>query len=244
MEHLFSFSALVSLLSLTLLEIILGIDNIIFISIISGKLQHKKEQRNARNLGLSVALLVRVIMLSGIAWLAGSTKPLFEISLFRLSVHPSLRDIILMAGGLFLIYKTTVEIYEKVMGHEEGSADFKPLSVSKAIVQIVLIDIVFSFDSILTAIGLSRDLPIMITAVVISMIVMLLFSEYIADFINKHPTIKMLALSFLILIGGLLVLESVHFEIQKGYVYFALGFSLIVEWLNITKRSLAQKRGN
>jgi len=243
MDHLFSVPALVSLLTLTVLEIILGVDNIIFIAIIAGKLEHKKEQRKARTIGLALALIIRVIMLSGIAWLAGSTQPLFDFDLGSITLHPSLRDIILLSGGLFLLYKTSIEIYEKVVGQDSEGKSFTSLTVASAIVQIVLIDIVFSFDSILTAVGLSRDLPIMISAVVISMMIMLFFSEKVSDFINNHPTVKVLALTFLILIGGLLSLEAFHVEVPKGYVYFALAFSLVVEGLNIKRRSNGHKKG-
>ncbi|MBX7180717.1 MAG: TerC family protein [Bacteroidia bacterium] len=244
MENLFSVPALISLITLTLLEIILGVDNIIFIAIIAGKLPHKKEQRRARTIGLTLALIIRVLMLSGISWLAGSTQPIFHFNLGPYELSPSVRDLILLVGGVFLLYKTGIEIYEKISGHEGDHKDLKALSVNAAILQIVLIDIVFSFDSILTAVGLSRDLPIMIAAVVISMIIMLVFSEKVSDFINQHPTVKILALAFLILIGGLLVLESIHIEVEKGYVYFALAFSLIVEYLNIKRRSIAAKAGH
>ena len=243
MEHFLSLPALISLVTLTILEIILGVDNIIFIAIIAGKLPHKAEQRRARTIGLTLALIIRVMMLSGISWLAGSTQPLFSFNLGPYEMQPSVRDLILFVGGVFLLYKTGIEIYEKITGHEGEQKNLKALTVNAAILQIVLIDIVFSFDSILTAVGLSRDLPIMITAVIISMLIMLIFSEKVSDFINQHPTVKILALTFLILIGGLLVLESIHIEVNKGYVYFALAFSLVVEWLNIKRRSIAIKAG-
>ena len=244
MEHLFTLTSLISLVTLTILEIILGVDNIIFIAIIAGKLSNKKEQRRARTIGLSLALLCRVLMLSCISWLAGSTKPLMTFTFQHHEIAPSLRDLILLGGGLFLLYKTGIEIYEKIIGHEMNEQNMKALTVRSAIFQIVLIDIVFSFDSILTAVGLSRDLPIMIGAVILSMIIMLIFSEKVSDFINQHPTVKILALAFLILIGGLLVLESLHVEVPKGYIYFALAFSLVVEWLNIKRRSIAIKAGH
>lgn len=233
-EALFTIDGIISLTTLVLLEIVLGIDNIIFIAIICGYLP-KTEQARARTIGLAMALIMRVMLLMTISWIAQLKEPLIYISRFGVSG----RDIILFAGGVFLIFKTVKEIYHKLKGHEDGQEVVeKKLTVSQAIVQIMIIDMVFSFDSILTAVGLSNNLFIMITAVVISMVVMLFFAKYVSDFVNKYPTIKMLALVFLVCIGVLLVIESLHMHIDKSYVYFAMLFSLIVEMLNIRLRKV------
>lgn len=228
-------AAWISLLTLAFLEIILGIDNIIFISIITGKLP-KEDQRKGRLIGLALALVMRIILLFGIAYIASLTKPLFTIA----GAGFSGRDLILFGGGLFLIYKSTVEIHEKIEPHEEENKNVKARSLNAAIVQIILIDLVFSFDSILTAVGLVKEVVIMILAVVISMIIMMLFSKNIADFINERPTLKVLALSFLIMIGFMLVFEGLHSihhqEIPKGYAYFAMAFAFGVEILNLRVR--------
>ncbi len=226
---------IISLVTLVLMEIVLGIDNIIFIAILCGFLPGKEQQRKARTIGLTLALVMRVGLLFTISWIVHLIHPLFFISSFAVSG----RDLILFAGGVFLIYKTVHEIYLKLRGHD---ADHQPkartFTVKQAIIQITLIDIVFSFDSILTAVGLSNDLATMVTAVTISMFVMLFFAKYVTDFINKFPTIKMLALAFLVAIGALLVLEALHIHVDKGYVYSALTFSLIVELLNIRFRRI------
>lgn len=225
----------VSLITLVLMEIVLGIDNIIFIAILCGFLPGKEQQRKARVVGLSLALIMRILLLFTISWIVHLTHPLFFIDDFAVSG----RDIILFSGGVFLIFKTVKEIYLKLRGHEgEAKPKERQFTVQQAIIQITLIDIVFSFDSILTAVGLSNNLPIMIIAVTISMFVMLFFAKYVTDFINKYPTIKMLALAFLVCIGLLLFLESIHVHIDKGYVYSALAFSLIVELLNIRLRRI------
>ncbi len=235
LEALFSGAGIISLLTLTIMEIVLGIDNVIFISILSTRLP-KEQQGTARKIGLGIALIVRIILLSFISWIVGINIPLMH-NFFNLGIDITVRDLILMAGGLFLIYKSTAEIHEKLEGDEENNHSSGKLSISSAIVQIVLLDIVFSFDSILTAVGLvenpEKDLLIMIVAVIISLIIMLLFSKAVGDFVNNHPTIKMLALSFLLMIGILLVAEGFHKEIPKGYIYFAMCFSLFVETLNI-----------
>jgi predicted tellurium resistance membrane protein TerC len=228
-------NGIISLLTLVLMEIVLGIDNIIFIAILCGFLPGKKQQQRARTIGLSLALLMRILLLFTISWIVHLTHPLFYISDFGASG----RDLILFAGGVFLIYKTVQEIYMKLRGNDDNhKPSERKLTVRQAIIQITLIDIVFSFDSILTAVGLSNDIVIMITAVTISMFVMLFFAKYVSDFINKYPTIKMLALAFLVCIGLLLFLESIHIHVEKGYVYSALGFSLIVELLNIRLRRI------
>ncbi len=238
-DALLSGTGLFYLLMLTLLEIVLGIDNIIFISIVTDKLQ-KKNQRYARRVGLGLALGVRLILLTLAAWIMGMTKPLFSIS----GMDFSGQSLVLLIGGLFLIYKSSQEIYENIKGHEAGVKEGKD-NLSAVILQIVMIDIVFSFDSIITAIGLTTDIKkvtggdpmiIIYCAVIISMIIMLIFSRQVSDFINKRPTIKMIALAFLVTIGGLLVAESFHIEIPKEYVYFAMAYALIVEFMNIRMR--------
>jgi predicted tellurium resistance membrane protein TerC len=234
-EPIFTAEGIISLLTLTLLEIVLGIDNIVFISILSSRLE-KGDQKKARFIGLGLALIMRIILLFLIAWIVGFTKPLIE-DFFGINI--SVRDLILFLGGMFLIYKSTSEIHGKLEGEEENM-EGKKRGLLSTIIQIILLDIVFSFDSILTAIGLvedpQRDVSIMIVAVVISMIVMLLFAKLITDFINLHPTVKMLALSFLLMIGVLLVAEAFHVHVPKGYVYFAMAFSLLVELLNMKVR--------
>jgi predicted tellurium resistance membrane protein TerC len=231
---LFTIEGLISLVTLVFLEIVLGIDNIIFIAIICTYLQ-KKDQKRARTIGLMLAMVFRIILLLGISYLVRLVKPLFYIGELGISG----RDLILFAGGVFLLYKTIVEIIHKLKGHESGlKQERKRFTVRRAIIQIAFIDIIFSFDSILTAVGLSRDLPVMISAVVASMFVMLMFAPYVSEFITKYPTLKMLALVFLVSIGMLLILESFHIEIKKNYVYFGMGFSLVVELLNIRYRKV------
>lgn len=237
MEALMTSEGLISLVTLTFMEIILGIDNIVFISIIVGKLPEDQQPR-ARNLGLLLALLFRVALLTGIKWLVGLTQPLFTITLWGM-IEPfgvNFKDLVLFAGGLFLIAKSISEMHHKLEGVEDEDIKLKSKNFFNIILQIILIDIVFSFDSILTAVGLADQLIIMILAVVISMVIMIAFAGVISDFINKRPTMKMLALSFLILIGFMLVLEGFHQHINKGYIYFAMAFSLVVELLNTQLR--------
>ena len=221
----------IGFLTLTVLEVVLGIDNVVFISILAGKLP-SHQQEKARKLGLTLALVTRILLLLGISWIVGLTKPLFEIM-----GHPvSGKDLILGIGGLFLIAKATHEIHDKLEGEEgHASARVAPKFAS-VIIQILLLDVVFSLDSVITAVGMVNKIPVMIAAVVIAVGFMLLFSGHISGFINKHPTLKMLALSFLILIGVMLVAESFHREIPKGYIYFAMAFSVGVEILNINLR--------
>ena len=229
MEIFFTAEAWVALLTLTFLEIVLGVDNVIFISIVTNKLPADKQQY-ARRLGLSVALLFRIFLLTIISWMTKSmTEPLFTV----FDVGFSIRELILMAGGLFLLAKSTSEIHAKMENLHEGSQTGGVAVLSKVIVQIILLDIVFSFDSILTAIGLTRELSIMILAVVISLFIMIFFANKISKFIANHPTLEILALSFLILIGFMLILEGVHVEVPKGYIYFAVFFSLLVEIVNM-----------
>ena len=230
----------ISLLSLTLLEIILGIDNIVFISILAGKLP-PKQQAKARQTGLMLALVTRVLLLCGLAFMVKLTKPLFEIPTLGLldHAHPvSGRDLILIFGGLFLLWKSTHEIHDKLEG-EDGAAVTSRVAPKFAavIVQILLLDIVFSLDSVITAVGMAKHLGVMIAAVIIALVFMLFFAGRISDFIHKHPSLKMLALSFLMLIGCALVAEGFHKEIPKGYIYFAMAFSVGVEALNIRTRT-------
>ena len=229
----------IALITLTFLEIVLGIDNIIFISIVAGKLpQH--QQKKARLIGLSLALVMRVLLLFGITWLVSLTNPVITIMEFGLSW----KDIILIAGGLFLIAKSTSEIHHKVEGvdKENDGPNIKVTVFSQAILQIVLLDIIFSFDSILTAVGLTKEITLMVIAVIISILVMMIFAGAISDFINKHPTLQILALSFLILIGFMLGIEAFHFHVPKGYIYFAVFFSLLVEVINIRMRKKSTKK--
>jgi predicted tellurium resistance membrane protein TerC len=228
MEFLTSPESWIALLTLTVLEVVLGIDNVVFISILAGKLpQHL--QAKARKLGLSLALITRILLLLGISWVAGLTAPLFKVF-----GHPvSGRDLILFLGGLFLLWKSTMEIHHKLEGPDEHLKVKEAPGFASVIVQILLLDIVFSLDSVITAVGMANDVKIMIIAVVIALIFMLAFSGYISSFIEKHPTLKILALSFLMLIGFALVAESFHLEIPKGYIYFAMAFSVMVEVLNI-----------
>ncbi len=221
----------IALVTLTFLEIILGVDNIIFISIVSNKLPEDK-QAKARNLGLLLALVFRILLLLGISYIIGFTKPLFSI--FDHAV--SGRDMILAIGGIFLLAKSTLEIHHKLEGAEAENATKRPVTFSAIILQIVALDIIFSFDSILTAVGLVKEVVIMIIAVIIALVVMMTFASRISRFINNHPTLQMLALSFLILIGFMLLLEALHYEIPKGYLYFAVFFSLLVELLNMRLR--------
>jgi predicted tellurium resistance membrane protein TerC len=231
-------SVITALLTLTFLEIILGVDNIIFISIVSNKLPENQQPR-ARTIGLLLAMFFRIGLLFGITWLIGLTQTLFNVPFFKDEGKPigiSWKDIILIAGGIFLIFKSTLEIHQKL----EKTDPHGPKSVASAfgavIVQIVLVDMVFSFDSILTAVGLVDNVWTMIIAVVISMLIMMLFAGKISRFINKHPTLQILALAFLILIGVLLVAEGFHQHINKSYIYTAIAFSLIVELINMRLR--------
>ena len=232
MDWLTDPQAWIALLTLTALEIVLGIDNIIFISILAGKLPEKQQDRG-RQIGLLMAMLTRILLLFSLAWLTRLTAPIFQI----LEHGVSGRDIILMVGGLFLLGKSTLEIHDKLEG-EEGHASAKvKASFWSVIVQIMLLDIVFSLDSVITAVGMANELAVMVTAVVIAVGVMLYASGPISNFVNDRPTLKILALSFLLLIGFSLVVEGIHVEIPKGYIYFAMGFSVFVEFLNLRMRT-------
>ncbi len=234
MDWITSPEAWISLLTLTVLEIVLGIDNIVFISILANKLP-AQQQEKARKLGLMLALGTRILLLLSIAWLSKLTAPLFHVANHGVSG----RDLILLVGGLFLLGKSTHEIHEKLEG-EDGSATTRlsPTFMS-VLIQIMMLDIVFSLDSVVTAVGMAKHVPVMICAVCISVLFMLGFSGYISRFVEKHPTIKMLALSFLLLIGCSLVAEAFHQEIPKGYIYFAMAFSIGVEMINLRMRKKA-----
>lgn len=220
-----------SLLTLTTLEIVLGIDNLVFIAVLVEKLPADR-QATARRVGIGLALVTRLMLLSVIAWIIGLTAPLFEVfgHIF------SWRDLILVAGGLFLLYKGTVEIHERLEG-EEGEASAKvPATFAAVVTQIAILDIVFSLDSVITAVGMADHLWIMVTAVIVAVIIMLVASGPVSGFVSRHPTVKMLALSFLLLIGMTLVADGFGVHIPKGYIYAAMGFSVLVESLNLLAR--------
>jgi predicted tellurium resistance membrane protein TerC len=222
----------IALLTLTALEIVLGIDNIIFISILAGKL-HEDQQKRGRQVGLLMAMLTRILLLISLSWLTRLTTPFFFV--FDLGV--SGRDLILIAGGLFLLGKSTLEIHDKLEGQEGHASAKVKASFWAVIFQIMLLDIVFSLDSVITAIGMANQLAVMVVAVILAVCVMLVASGPISDFVNERPTLKILALSFLLLIGFSLVVEGIHIEIPKGYIYFAMGFSVFVEALNLRMRA-------
>src|SRR5688572_21859793 len=237
MEWLTNPEIWMSLLTLTILEIVLGIDNIIFISIVAGRLP-KNEQKKARYIGLGLALIMRIILLSMIAWIAGLTSAIFTVGDHAVSW----RDVILIGGGLFLLVKGTMEIHHQAESATEDEKMIKKVTFSAVIGMIVVLDIVFSLDSVITAIGMSDVLWVMIAAVVLAMAVMLFAAAPVSDFVNAHPTVKMLALSFLLLIGMALIADGLHFHIPKGYLYFAVAFSLGVECLNIWARKNRDKK--
>lgn len=262
---LFSMSALMAILTLTFLEIILGIDNIVFISIVTGKLK-ESDRPKARRIGLFLALLFRIIMLFGLAWIIKINDPFFSIHNSILDIGVSGQSLIVFFGGLFLLYKSVSEIHEKMEGGEENNSASSANSVSKAVIQIALLNLVFSFDSILTAIGLvslapppygfgySTGMEIMIISIIISILIMLKFAGPVSDFVNNHPTIQILGLSFLILIGIMLVAEGAHMahlkimdyvevqSIPKGYLYFGIIFSLFIEMLNMRMRKSSKNK--
>ena len=226
----------ISFVTLTVLEIVLGIDNIIFISILAGKLPPEQQGR-ARTLGLMLALVTRILLLCSIFWLTKLTGELFAVFGHGFSG----KDLVMLGGGLFLIWKSVHEIHGNLEGEEHGGAGERRLEFAAVIAQIVVVDIVFSLDSVITAVGLVKQIGVMITAVVMAMIVMLLASKAIGDFVNKHPTIKMLALSFLLLVGVVLIADGCGQHIEKGYIYFAMAFSFLVEMLNIKMRGKRAK---
>ena len=238
MEWITDPQALIALLTLTVLEIVLGIDNIVFISILSGKLPEKQQAR-ARTIGLALAMIGRVALLLSLAWIMRLTEPLFEV----FSQAISGRDLILILGGLFLLGKSTHEIHDKLEGaSDHGSKERAAASFASVITQILLLDLVFSLDSVITAVGMAEQIGVMITAIIIAVGVMMISAGAISRFIDAHPTVKMLALSFLLLIGVALVAEGLDQHIPKGYIYFAMAFSVFVEMLNLRLRSLRQAR--
>lgn len=232
MEWITSPDAWIGLLTLTIMEIVLGIDNVVFISILASKLPADQQNR-ARQVGLALALITRILLLLTVSWIAQLTTPLFN--LFGLDV--SGRDLILMLGGLFLIWKATREIHERLEGASGHSSAKVAPSFGAVIFQIILLDIVFSLDSVITAVGMVDEIAVMILAVTIAVGIMLVSAGAISDFVNRHPTVKMLALSFLLLIGFMLLLEGFHQHVPKGYIYFAIAFSVFVEVLNLRART-------
>jgi predicted tellurium resistance membrane protein TerC len=225
----------IAFLTLAVLELVLGIDNVIFISILSGKLP-EKDQKRARLIGLSLALIMRVILLFSLTWVMGLVEPLFTV----IGHTVSGRDLILLVGGMFLIFKSTHEIHGSLEGSDGDSSRKTYAGFTGVIIQIMLLDIVFSLDSVITAIGMVSNVWIMIAAVVVSIIAMMLFAGSIGAFVQRHPTVKMLALAFLLLIGVTLIAEGMHQHISKGYIYFAMAFSVFVEVLNIRLRKKAK----
>jgi predicted tellurium resistance membrane protein TerC len=238
MASLLSFDALLGLATLTLMEIVLGIDNIVFIAILVAKLP-ASQQELARRLGITFALGIRILLLLTISWIMGLTKPL--ITVFEMEV--SGRDLILLGGGLFLMFKATREIYDKVEGgpHETEGAGSSAV-FGWVLVQILLLDIVFSLDSVITAVGMANQVSVMVTAMVLAMLVMLVSAGAVSGFVERHPSVKILALAFLMLIGVMLVAEGMGSHMSKGYVYFAMAFSLFVEMLNMRYRKRQQAR--
>ncbi len=228
MELLLDPNMWVALLTLTILEIVLGIDNIVFISILSGKLPLEK-QKKARQTGLALALITRVLLLLSLSWVMSLTSPLFT----AVGQEISGRDLILLIGGLFLIYKATTEIHEKLEGENHDTEIKGKATFTSVILQILILDVVFSLDSVITAVGMASHIEVMIAAVIIAVIIMLIAAESISKFVNQHPTVKMLALAFLVLIGVSLLAEGLDQHIPKGYIYFAMAFSVLVEMLNL-----------
>jgi predicted tellurium resistance membrane protein TerC len=228
--------AWMALLTLTVLELVLGIDNIIFISILVEKLP-KEKREFTRRLGLFLAMFMRIALLMTLAWIAGMTAPLFTV----LNTGVSGRDIILIAGGLFLLWKSTQEIHQLLEGIEGEASTTVKTSFAAIIFQIVIIDLVFSLDSIITAVGMSNQIPVMVTAVVLSVGLMMTFAGFIGSFIEEHPTIKMLALGFLLVVGVVLIADGTGYHVPKGYIYFAMAFSIGIESLNIRLRKRASK---
>jgi predicted tellurium resistance membrane protein TerC len=235
MDWLTSPETWIALLTLTVLEIVLGIDNIVFISILAGKLP-AKQQRRARTLGLAVAMITRILLLLSLTWIMRLTAPLIHV----LGQPVSGRDLILIGGGLFLLWKSTHEIHEKLEGEAGRQNVTGRVTFGAVLTQIALLDIVFSLDSVITAVGMARQLGVMVAAIVIAVAVMLLAAGAVSAFVERHPTVKMLALSFLLLIGVTLIADGLGQHIPKGYVYFAMGFSVFVEMLNLRAKRAAR----
>ena len=234
MEWIASPEAWVALATLTVLEIVLGIDNVIFITILSDRLP-EHQRRRARRLGLAMAMGSRILLLASLAWIMGLVQPLFQIA-----GHPfSGRDLILIGGGLFLLWKATHEIHEKLEGdeHEVGGPRRAAVTLGSVVAQIAVLDIIFSLDSVITAVGMADNLVVMILAIIIAVGVMMLSADAVGGFVSRHPTVKMLALSFLLLIGMALIADGMGLHIPKGYIYFAMGFSVFVELLNLRLRA-------
>ncbi len=243
MQELFTTAALTSVFTLTLLEIVLGVDNIIFISIISGKL-NVADQKKARNLGLLSAMLIRIGLLFVLGWILGLEKDLFNLQDLGLPFDMGMtgKDLILLGGGIFLLYKSTTEIHHKLEGQSDDFGHKKTApTLSRAILDITVINIIFSIDSIITAVGMTNIIAVMAASIVLSTIGMLLFAKSVGDFVETHPTVKILALAFLVMIGTLLFAEAFHVHVPKGYIYFAMAFSFLVEMLNIKMRKNSTK---
>jgi predicted tellurium resistance membrane protein TerC len=229
----------IALITLVALELVLGVDNVIFISILAGKLPPKQQPR-ARTVGIALAVISRILLLLSISWVIGLTEPLFTVVTFAVTG----RDVILLIGGLFLLAKSTFEIHEKLEGEEGHASARAGSSFISVIVQILLLDIVFSLDSVITAVGMVDEVFIMVIAVIVAAGVMIFTAGPISDYVERHPTIKMLALSFLLLIGFTLIVEGLHQHIPKGYIYFAMGFSVFVEVLNLRLRKVVGRPVN
>lgn len=244
-EDLFTTSNLIAFLTLTALEIVLGVDNLVFLAVICDRLP-KHQQALGRRIGLLGAMIMRILLLLVIDFIAGLTEPIFEWSLFDYTVDPSWRDVILMGGGLVLIAKATIEIGHMVGdGETEGEKSNVKRAVAQlpmVIVQIMIMDLIFSLDSVITAVGMADHLYVMIAAVVIAVIVMMVFAGPVSRFVQRRPSVKILALSFLVLIGFMLVLDGSGVHVSKGYIYFAMGFALAVEALNLWRRARSKKR--
>ena len=236
LELLTDYQVWASLLTLTALEIVLGIDNLIFLSIVSGRLP-RHQQRLARQLGLALALVGRVALLFSLTWIIGLTRPVVSVFGF----DASWRDIVLLLGGLFLLVKGTMETHHMLEGQDQ-EAGVGTLTFGVAVAQIIVLDVVFALDSIITAVGMTDLLPVMVAAVVVAMMVMLVAANPVGDFVNAHPTVKMLALSFLLLVGMALVADGLHYHIPRGYLYFAIAFSALVEALNLLAAKARKRR--
>jgi len=238
---LFSVEGLVGLASLTVMEIVLGIDNILLVAILSQRVVRARRKR-VRRLGIGLALILRIALLFGLTWLMGLTKPLFTVMDHGFSG----RDLVMLAGGLFLMYKATTELYERIErspgGDEQDAGERKPAGSVATVAQILALDLVFSLDSVITAVWMARALPVMVVAMIIAVGVMFIFANVVADFVNRHPSMKILALAFLLLIGVLLVADAFGHHVNRGYVYFAMAFSLLVELMNMRFRKKARSK--